>query len=234
MPTIKIADKPTLDNVNTNIGTSTDTGGSSTTGTLMGKLNYMISQGFGNLNYIISQGLASLTGEGTTIYSSDKEISMTGSTSSPGDKCIAKFVAPVSGIYKVTVGAKAQSSYEFDILKIESFRQIYTYSDSSTVRTGYIEANQDTGYDLSNVGEACFISSEYSVKREIDGLSSIFYGDIMPKLGSINTKTDASVSKTFSFYCKAGEQVQLAGFFRSASTSKKVYLNSVNITYQSR
>lgn len=52
MATIQIADKPTLDSVNTtantvntNIGTSSDTGGSESTGTVMGKLNALILDG---------------------------------------------------------------------------------------------------------------------------------------------------------------------------------------------
>jgi hypothetical protein len=43
MGTIKIADKPTLDNVNTNVGGTGDSGASSSAGTLFGKLNKIIS-----------------------------------------------------------------------------------------------------------------------------------------------------------------------------------------------
>ena len=41
--TIQIADKPTLDSVSTKVGDTNDTGGSSTAGTIMGKLNKLIS-----------------------------------------------------------------------------------------------------------------------------------------------------------------------------------------------
>lgn len=41
---LQIADKPTLDNINTNIGTKTDTGGSETDGTLMAKLNKILAE----------------------------------------------------------------------------------------------------------------------------------------------------------------------------------------------
>lgn len=41
--TIQIADKPTLDSVSTKVGNTNDTGGSSTAGTIMGKLNKLIS-----------------------------------------------------------------------------------------------------------------------------------------------------------------------------------------------
>ena len=40
---IQIADKPTLDLINQKIGATADTGGSSTTGTLMAKMNNMLS-----------------------------------------------------------------------------------------------------------------------------------------------------------------------------------------------
>ena len=41
---LQIADKPTLDNVNTKIGDTGDTGGSSTEGSLMAKLNEILEQ----------------------------------------------------------------------------------------------------------------------------------------------------------------------------------------------
>lgn len=41
--TIQIADKPTLDSVSTKVGNTNDTGGSATAGTIMGKLNKLIS-----------------------------------------------------------------------------------------------------------------------------------------------------------------------------------------------
>lgn len=46
--TIQIADKPTLDSVSTKVGDTNDTGGSSTAGTIMGKLNKIIGDGQNN------------------------------------------------------------------------------------------------------------------------------------------------------------------------------------------
>lgn len=108
--------------INTLIGSANATGGSSTAGTAMGKLNALLSSWTSTragyidnirsytatnnnasstgilsqkLSYLISQRQASLTGTGTTVYSG----SITAAAYSDRYICIAKFVAPVSGIY---------------------------------------------------------------------------------------------------------------------------------------
>ena len=51
--TIQIADKPTLDLINQKIGATADTGGNSTTGTLMAKMNSMLSSNNNLISFIL-------------------------------------------------------------------------------------------------------------------------------------------------------------------------------------
>lgn len=44
-------------------------------------------------------------------------------------------------------------------------------------------------------------------------------------------RTSEAVTKTFSMYCTAGEQVQLVEYY---SGSKSYYIHSVTVTYQER
>lgn len=138
--------------IGTLIGSSNATGGSATAGTVMSKLNALLSSWTAaragyldnirsytitnnsasstgvlsqKLSYLISQRQASQTGTGTTIFTT----SITSPTYSDRYICIAKFVAPVSGIYKVTVTANAQGySSNIDVKKIITATASYCYN----------------------------------------------------------------------------------------------------------
>ena len=88
--------------------------------------------------------------------------------------------------------------------------------------------------DASSVNNASYVSktdsSSVSWGEYIsDRGSTLFY--LMPCIGTIQTSTSATVSKTFSMYCTAGEQVQLVEYY---SGSKSYYIHSVTVTYQGR
>ena len=246
--------------IGTLIGSSNATGGSATAGTVMSKLNALLSSWTAaragyldnirsytitnnsasstgvlsqKLSYLISQRQASQTGTGTTIFTT----SITSPTYSDRYICIAKFVAPVSGIYKVTVTANAQGySSNIDVKKIITATASYCYNATNTNYSyvGGRTIDQNASYDASSVNSVSYVSktdssslawSDYITDRG----STLF--SLMPSIGTIQTSTSAAVSKTFSMYCTAGEQVQLVEY---CSGSRSYYIHSVNVTYQGR
>lgn len=246
--------------ISTLIGSANATGGSATAGTVMSKLNALLSSWTGTragyldnirsytvtnntasstgvlsqkLSYIISQREASLTGTGVTVYTGN----ITTYTYSDRYICIAKFVAPVSGIYKVTLTANAQSySAPIDVRKIVSTVASYCY-DATNTSYSYVGAravDQNLSYDSSSVNSVSYVSKTNSSSLTwsdyiADRGSTLF--SLMPSIGTIQTSTSAAVSKTFSMYCTAGEQVQLVEYY---SGSKSYYIHSVTVTYQGR
>ena len=185
------------------------------------------------LSYLISQRQASQTGTGTTVYSG----SITSATYSDRYICIAKFVAPVSGVYKVTVTSNAQSySSNIEVRKIITATASYCYNATSNNYSyvGGRTIDQNASYDASSVNSASYVSKTDSSSVSwgdyiSDRGSTLFY--LMPCIGTIQTSTSATVSKTFSMYCTAGEQVQLVEYY---SGSKSYYIHSVTVTYQGR
>ena len=246
--------------ISTLIGSANATGGSATAGTVMSKLNALLSSWTAaragyldnirsytvtnnsasstgvlsqKLSYLISQRQASQTGTGTTIFTT----SITSPTYSDRYICIAKFVAPVSGVYKVTVTSNAQSySAPIDVRKIITATVSYCYNATNTNYSyvGGRTIDQNASYDASSVNSASYVSktdtSSVSWGDYIsDRGSTLFY--LVPCIGTIQTSTSATVSKTFSMYCTAGEQVQLVEYY---SGSKSYYIHSVTVTYQGR
>ena len=246
--------------IGTLIGSSNATGGSATAGTVMSKLNALLSSWTAaragyldnirsytitnnsasstgvlsqKLSYLISQRQASQTGTGTTIFTT----SITSPTYSDRYICIAKFVAPVSGIYKVTVTANAQGySSNIDVKKIITATASYCYNATNTNYSyvGGRTIDQTASYDDSSVNSVSYVSktdsSSLAWSDYISDRGSTLFS-LMPSIGTIQTSTSAAVSKTFSMYCTAGEQVQLVEY---CSGSRSYYIHSVNVTYQGR
>ena len=170
--------------IGTLIGSSNATGGSATAGTVMSKLNALLSSWTAaragyldnirsytitnnsasstgvlsqKLSYLISQRQASQTGTGTTIFTT----SITSPTYSDRYICIAKFVAPVSGIYKVTVTANAQGySSNIDVKKIITATASYCYNATNTNYSyvGGRTIDQNASYDASSVNSVSYVS----------------------------------------------------------------------------
>ena len=246
--------------IGTLIDSSNATGGSATAGTVMSKLNALLSSWTAaragyldnirsytitnnsasstgvlsqKLSYLISQRQASQTGTGTTIFTT----SITSPTYSDRYICIAKFVAPVSGIYKVTVTANAQGySSNIDVKKIITATASYCYNATNTNYSyvGGRTIDQNASYDASSVNSVSYVSktdsSSLAWSDYISDRGSTLFS-LMPSIGTIQTSTSAAVSKTFSMYCTAGEQVQLVEY---CSGSRSYYIHSVNVTYQGR
>ena len=242
------------------IGTANASGGSATAGTVMSKLNALLSSWTAaragyldnirsytvtnnsasstgvlsqKLSYLISQRQASQTGMGTTIFTT----SITSPTYSDRYICIAKFVAPVSGIYKVTVTANAQGySSNIDVKKIITATASYCYNATNTNYSyaGGRTIDQNASYDVSSVNSVSYVSktdsSSLAWSDYISDRGSTLFS-LMPSIGTIQTSTSTAVSKTFSMYCTAGEQVQLVEY---CSGSRSYYIHSVNVTYQGR
>lgn len=188
------------------------------------------------VNEIKNQRLASLTGTGTTVYSG----SITAGTYSDRYICIAKFVAPVSGVYKVTVTADKQSySVPIDVRKIVSAVASYCYNATNTSYS-YVGAraiDQNLSYDSSSVNSVSYVSetdtstvnwSEYIADKG----GTLF--NLMPSIGTVYTSKSEAVTKTFSMYCTAGEQVQLVEYCSGSTSSKPCYIHSAKVTYQGR
>ena len=246
--------------ISTLIGTANASGGSATAGTVMSKLNALLSSWTAaragyldnirsytvtnnsasstgmlsqKLSYLISQRQASQTGTGTTIFTP----SITAPTYSDRYICIAKFIAPVSGIYKVTVTANAQGySSNIDVKKIITATASYCYNATNTNYSyaGGRTIDQNASYDASSVNSVSYVSktdsSSLAWSDYISDRGSTLFS-LMPSIGTIQTNTSAAVSKTFSMHCTAGEQVQLVEY---CSGSRSYYIHSVNITYQGR
>lgn len=227
--------------IGTLIGSSNATGGSATAGTVMSKLNALLSSWTAaragyldnirsytitnnsasstgvlsqKLSYLISQRQASQTGTGTTIFTT----SITSPTYSDRYICIAKFVAPVSGIYKVTVTANAQGySSNIDVKKIITATASYCYNATNTNYSyvGGRTIDQNASYDASSVNSVSYVSktdsSSLAWSDYISDRGSTLFS-LMPSIGTIQTSTSAAVSKTFSMYCTAVEQVQLVEY----------------------
>ena len=188
--------------ISTLIGSANATGGSATAGTVMGKLNALLSSWTAaragyldnirsytitnnsasstgvlsqKLSYLISQRQASQTGTGITVYSG----SITSATYSDRYICIAKFVAPVSGVYKVTVTSNAQSySSNIEVRKIITATASYCYNATSNNYSyvGGRTIDQNASYDASSVNSASYVSKTDS--------SSVSWGDYISDRGS--------------------------------------------------
>ena len=125
--------------------------------------------------YLISQRQASQTGTGITVYSG----SITSATYSDRYICIAKFVAPVSGVYKVTVTSNAQSySSNIEVRKIITATASYCYNATSNNYSyvGGRTIDQNASYDASSVNSASYVSKTDS--------SSVSWGDYISDRGS--------------------------------------------------
>lgn len=170
-------------------------------------------------------GGVSLTGEGTTVYS--------GSTTSIGNTsyftCIAKFIAPVTGVYKITLSNNGSCP--------GNFYQVIDAILSGVIQSGSYEylggifINSDQSYEASSINSNCNaiinnMNISWNNYNEVGRfkLSTAPY-QLMKYLGQVS----ASQTATFTFHCTAGDFVQIIG---STLVSKYGSLSSVKITCQ--
>lgn len=199
------------------IGNTTDVGGSNTTGSVMGKLNTVINQ---NTREV------SLTGEGATVYESNEPVE---NIVWSKVRCVGKFIAPVSGLYKININAKNNDTSVSDLTinKLEDGR--------TSSGTYYIST--DLSYALCSVGDspiAAVGAGGSFVAIPLLSLSDTPSKEVIrllkPILNIPKIALDEIVTKEETFYCKAGEKVILAIY----TSQSKMTLNTINITYQPR
>lgn len=209
-----VAQESTSQSILTNINTN-NTG--SKTGTLSQKESYIISQlenstyglsalktavqnsGSGDSNHV------SLTGEGTTLYSSTSGTSVTGRT---GRLILAKFQAPVDGVYKITARnhlskGGSSSSYGYNL-----------YVHTIDGETDYGASFWNT-YNSNSVGTKL---SDYSKGTVI---------------GSVKSPTTGIDSFDFYVNLRAGAPVLVYGAHADSSPEYAIGA-SATVTYQAR
>lgn len=216
---------------------NTDTNNAaSKTGILSQKSSYIISllensvYGLSALRTIVGSGIKpSLTGVGLVAYNASGNYSI----SIDSYICVAKFIAPVSGIYKVTLIANGQSnSNGIFIKKIITTTLSHTISDGKKIEA--IAISQEASYDVSAVGSASYpyITDTYGswntrFGSNTSGCSKLI--DAMPNIAYLVTNPSMR-SALVTMYCEQGEPVQLV----ATGKSNNLYLNTVTITYEGR
>lgn len=180
------------------------------------------------LSYIITQRQASLTGSGTVVYSGNITTAATGYKC----VCIAKFIAPVDGIYNVALTANAQThSSPIRVYKVVD--AFHSYMDGSTLKT--IEISQSGAYQNSSVNTESHCGSFNGANSVTwDNSNKIKMVTTMPCLGVLVTNNKNVSAKTLSMYCHAGEPVQLIECALDAGVNPSLYIHSISVTYQGR
>jgi len=242
--------------LSTQIGTTTNTGGSATAGTLMAKLNALLSswtaaraglidtiRGYtatnntasstGTLSQkasaIINKRNASLTGSGITVFSGVADIYADEGVS---NKLVAKFIAPVSGVYNVVVttpivtASFSSTGYVGKVVDSVVGGSYYT----TEVRASAYSISQSLTYNLSSVGAAALVTSSVSFADYLATEGTGRYHDMMLKILEVQASTTGTTSKSGLFYCKAGEPVVLVLWGNISSNA--VRINSITVTYQ--
>ncbi|HCT64218.1 MAG TPA: hypothetical protein DIC60_02935 [Lachnospiraceae bacterium] len=224
--------------ISTLIGATGATGGTATAGTIMSKLNALLTSWTSaragyvdtiNTNtatnntanstgilsqkasYLISQRKVSLTGTGTTIFSYSTAFNIYLSY-----KCIAKFIAPISGLYVVTLNTTANASGS------STSRPLALYKTVGSIDTTATRLSVASVYDLSTVAATTY---NYSTSAQLSNyLEPLFF---------ITSTNNVAVSKTCYMFCKAGEPVVLVVCASSSDTSSQSFpFSNITITYQ--
>lgn len=196
--------------ISTLIGVTNATGGTATAGTVMAKLNALITWFTGTwtttraakidtINTSIADIKAkrevSSTGVGATAYSLPSTVEM----SQNNIYCISKFVAPISGLYTLNF-----------TISISTARTITLYRNTLSPFTGNIYMGTSIGWWGS------------------DNPSTSDYTSL---LTFINSDTVAT-SKTFSFHLEAGEPIVLLMSDGGPINSITNDITSLTVTYQ--
>ncbi len=224
--------------ISTLIGATGATGGSATAGTIMAKLNALLTSwtstraGYVDnintntatnntasstgvisqkLSYIISQRAASLTGTGTVVFSYNTAFSIYLSYT-----CLAKFIAPISGLYVVTFNTIANASGS------ATSRPLALYKTVDSIDTTATRLSVANVYNSSTIATTTY---NYSTAVQLS--------NYLEPLFSITSANNVAVSKTCYMFCKAGEPVVLVVCASSSDTSAQSFrFSSITVTYQ--
>jgi len=244
--------------ISTLIGATGATGGTATAGTIMSKLNALLTSwtsaraGYVDtintntatnntasstgllsqkLSYLISQRTASLTGVGATVFSAVPFPASFSWTDNTKPAILAKFIAPVSGMYTFTFNLSSQ-------------RHIVKFGRGKNVNfasSGNSYANDiDPFYAYNNVSVgAVAISAPIVIRTAASfsaSLSTAFqnslYDDLKYALGAGYSILGIypSGGASCNFYCEAGEPVILAAVGTGGTSPFAV--TSAVVTYQ--
>lgn len=163
---------------------------------------------YNNLYVRMTPALASLTGEGANVY--------VGSTTNSSSQwvCIAKFIAPVSGVYKITTNYGGSSSKTMLFIPR---RQGTPVSDSMFAGPG-------GAYTMNTVNTAMVVGTNSS--GDVDG--AVTEAKALPVVDIIGLhRANPSVNY---FYCDAGEPVVIG----SRGGTNPGPFSSIVISYQPR
>lgn len=171
----------------------------------------------------------SLTGTGTTIYSSTTTLS--GNIYAIDMIIIAKFIAPVSGMYRITMNDTSGARNYL-------WKSGFTSPISITNGSNYISCGRYDPYYIynkvsvgenSNYGYMCFSANNSALAYTINDNN---YGDLFSCAKYIGYTT-TSINN---FYCLAGEPVVIAiGGYGGSGSGYSVYnISNVVVTYQTR
>ena len=175
---------------------------------------------WGEVKYLQKTREASLNGIGATVYEK-----LSADVINNSYVTIAKFIAPIDGIYKfkaeiknlsgLTVGVTIGKPQDFSIA-VDASKDSITYVSS----LAYSGSTVGKAYYLTQISSTGSFSSA-GTKAQLTRNSTIIFNEFM----SPETTKNANVN----FYCKAGEQVILWG---GTGNSTQVQFSDVQITYQ--
>ena len=148
----------------------------------------------------------SLTGMGNTIFQSESAITKTG-ISSGEMLCIAKFIAPVSGVFKVNLSGHYSNG----------FASVHLIDTEHLL----LEATGEGSYSLNSAGFFYNHSTVGEIKRS---------SHIISRSGFIADLENTEDSYETDIYCKAGQPyVIVAQVYEGENTT--VTISNVTITY---
>lgn len=169
------------------------------------------------VNTVLNQRQASLTGVGTTVYSSNNVISL----GRNGYHCVvAKFTAPIHGIYTVdcTLRENGTRGASYTVSAPKDITTLVFPGDSYATY-----CNKTVLYDNATIGEFLSIS---------DALSSLL--NISADLRSYSISPDTNYTFKCSHFLQAGERFLLCASANGATSSVSPKVTSVVATYQGR
>ena len=176
----------------------------------------------------------SLTGTGTTIYSRTSAYTVYTGHGTDSYVCLAKFQAPVTGIYTITAASKSDTTKTINISAYrgaiyENFYQSQ-YNSGSGTGTTYTNSGTACMYDIGkSLYDAVTVNTR--VSSDEDASPRPLYG-ITNTLKNILTVPASGGSASNQFWCEAGRYVTI--FQVASNDGKSRYIASLSITYQNR
>lgn len=224
--------------ISTLIGVTNATGGTTTAGTVMAKLNALLTSWTStragyidtiktNTDYLKTQRQASLTGVGTTVFSGAPFPTGSVSSSLYFPAVLAKFIAPISGVYRFSV----TGFYCDTIIKFGRSYSSYSYGGAGVCAYSN-NVNPFMVYDMCSVGEIL----SFTPTMQTTGTSGFLYNnypDNNKVLGSCYTILGefTASSDYMDFYCEAGEPVVLCSMKFSTNSGQRI-CETATVTYQ--